>query len=450
MVESGRNDPCPCGSGKKYKQCCAALRALAAPENDPCVPAVEKLLRFGAREEFQEAMAFGMAKCLGLSSDLEKEDLLGDPITPNLMSYLHYDAEIEDGKTLIGLFLERRGSSLLARERGYLEQLAASRLGLYEVIGIAPGVGVHLRDLWTGDELRVEDGPVAEDVKLWDLAIGRVIRTPGGSLRFESDVFFLSTDAKTELLARLEEDRHEMAEVRPEVSTDRFLKLIAFRYFEFILRGPEDNNTVLVTRDGELIEPTIVTFAILNEAAVINALNEAYEEDEGHWLASEIDADGVVHAHGSLAIEEDQLILDTWTSSRAAEERYRLEDLCPDELRHLETRTVSYERYLEESQEDTEARTLDDEEIEAAQQALEQHYRRWIDESIPALQDRTPREVACDESHAGLKADLVELLKKLENREARLPAVEGCPYDFGWIWKELGLERPVAGKSTHS
>ena len=22
MVKTGRNDPCPCGSGKKYKQCC--------------------------------------------------------------------------------------------------------------------------------------------------------------------------------------------------------------------------------------------------------------------------------------------------------------------------------------------------------------------------------------------------------------------------------------------
>ena len=23
----GRNDPCPCGSGKKYKQCCMRTRA---------------------------------------------------------------------------------------------------------------------------------------------------------------------------------------------------------------------------------------------------------------------------------------------------------------------------------------------------------------------------------------------------------------------------------------
>ena len=27
----GRNDPCPCGSGKKYKHCCAMRDAHAAP-----------------------------------------------------------------------------------------------------------------------------------------------------------------------------------------------------------------------------------------------------------------------------------------------------------------------------------------------------------------------------------------------------------------------------------
>ena len=31
----GRNDPCPCGSGRKYKQCCSAVRAAAAPAAAP-------------------------------------------------------------------------------------------------------------------------------------------------------------------------------------------------------------------------------------------------------------------------------------------------------------------------------------------------------------------------------------------------------------------------------
>ena len=29
MVKAGRNDKCPCGSGKKYKQCCAAKETQA-------------------------------------------------------------------------------------------------------------------------------------------------------------------------------------------------------------------------------------------------------------------------------------------------------------------------------------------------------------------------------------------------------------------------------------
>ena len=31
----GRNDPCPCGSGKKYKKCCLAAEAAAAPIKSP-------------------------------------------------------------------------------------------------------------------------------------------------------------------------------------------------------------------------------------------------------------------------------------------------------------------------------------------------------------------------------------------------------------------------------
>jgi len=30
MKQVGRNDPCPCGSGKKYKKCCQSSRSLLA------------------------------------------------------------------------------------------------------------------------------------------------------------------------------------------------------------------------------------------------------------------------------------------------------------------------------------------------------------------------------------------------------------------------------------
>lgn len=30
-TKTGRNDPCPCGSGKKYKRCCMAIKDAEAP-----------------------------------------------------------------------------------------------------------------------------------------------------------------------------------------------------------------------------------------------------------------------------------------------------------------------------------------------------------------------------------------------------------------------------------
>jgi len=36
MAKTGRNDPCPCGSGKKYKQCCLARDETSAlTKTDP-------------------------------------------------------------------------------------------------------------------------------------------------------------------------------------------------------------------------------------------------------------------------------------------------------------------------------------------------------------------------------------------------------------------------------
>jgi hypothetical protein len=31
-MKTGRNDPCPCGSGQKYKKCCAGKEAVQAVE----------------------------------------------------------------------------------------------------------------------------------------------------------------------------------------------------------------------------------------------------------------------------------------------------------------------------------------------------------------------------------------------------------------------------------
>ncbi len=41
MVKIGRNQPCPCGSGKKYKHCCLTAERVAQPQNAPVVPTLK-------------------------------------------------------------------------------------------------------------------------------------------------------------------------------------------------------------------------------------------------------------------------------------------------------------------------------------------------------------------------------------------------------------------------
>ena len=79
MKKLGRNDPCPCGSGKKYKQCC--LKSEDIPKDSDRSEAVPKAIqwiftKYGqiAREALHEGF-FG-----GLDEDeyATLEDLPGD------------------------------------------------------------------------------------------------------------------------------------------------------------------------------------------------------------------------------------------------------------------------------------------------------------------------------------------------------------------------------------
>jgi hypothetical protein len=60
---------------------------------------------------------------------------------------------------------------------------------------------------------------------------------------------------------------------------------------------------------------------------------------------------------------------------------------------------------------------------------------------LPALSGKTPRDAAILEAS---RPRVIDLLKDFENSEARHPSSSAGPYDFTWLWKELGLERPGA------
>jgi hypothetical protein len=71
----------------------------------------------------------------------------------------------------------------------------------------------------------------------------------------------------------------------------------------------------------------------------------------------------------------------------------------------------------------------------------DRHYRTWPDVPLPALGGRTPRHAARLKT---LRPRLIDLLKDLENHEARDAGPDSPAYAFRWMWRELGLEPPTS------
>jgi hypothetical protein len=75
---------------------------------------------------------------------------------------------------------------------------------------------------------------------------------------------------------------------------------------------------------------------------------------------------------------------------------------------------------------------------EAFNRIKEAHYRRTLDEPVPMLGNRTPRE--CARSKQGRKK-LANWIKEIENGELRQAAgTDVPPYDVSWMWRELGVD----------
>jgi hypothetical protein len=60
LVEIGRNEPCPCGSGRKYKKCCLAARDAVAADPE-MVAAVDQALEDDDWDALHDRMEAGMA-----------------------------------------------------------------------------------------------------------------------------------------------------------------------------------------------------------------------------------------------------------------------------------------------------------------------------------------------------------------------------------------------------
>jgi hypothetical protein len=142
-------------------------------------------------------------------------------------------------------------------------------------------------------------------------------------------------------------------------------------------------------------------------------------------------------------LDDRRVVLETTSKARAERGWAFLESLAGDAVRYRATSLESVEQAMARRPRRP-AREADetppDVQAEVVHGFYDRHYQNWVDTPLPALnKGKTPREAVGSKTS---RPKVVALLKDLESHAAR-DRLAGRPgYDFGWLWAELGLERP--------
>ena len=136
------------------------------------------------------------------------------------------------------------------------------------------------------------------------------------------------------------------------------------------------------------------------------------------------------------ATVSDKLRLETNSRERADALRSTVEAVLGDRIEHLvrEHADPLSDKAVEETG-DSRPETLPPEAEQFMLEFKRRHYAEWIDQPIPALNGRTPRESV---RSADGRREVDALLKEAENREHR--SNPDRPFDFTETRRELGLD----------
>ena len=170
MNKIGRNDPCPCGSGQKYKKCCLAKEELLMSRRRDEDRAVHSAIAWLDRNYEDEVAATVLFDFMNEPDDDTMEVFdqlppqLAGVVAANVDEWLLADAELEvDGESIkaIDLILGKGGPILTAHGREWLQELGKRPLTIYEVKEVIKGQGLLLTDLLDPDQPPVRIREVA-------------------------------------------------------------------------------------------------------------------------------------------------------------------------------------------------------------------------------------------------------------------------------------------------
>jgi len=394
--EVGRNRPCPCGSGRKYKLCHATQLRHPFPMRADWL--WTKAVLFALRPR-QREIVVSYAELLAGAD--------GDSFVTALTDPLAHDLALFDGG-LLARFLDQRGALLPDDELALARSWLDSRRQLLEVAEVRPGHGVRCRDLLTREEVYIRDRTLTTQLEPLDLMYGRALPDGAGELRLRDDARFVSRLQRSSLLELL----------RRDAGGEEIAGFFAPRSGLPRLSNAEGEDLVFCTARYDVADPD----------AVWRRLGEHLDDDGGDALFehTEVPGRGAV-IRGTVRRDGDRIALDTNSVERLRRLQALVLDIDPT-AQLVDESTVPVEQALAERDEaGEEPAPVNDLPPEAETELLAEYMREyeknWLDMEIPALRGRTPRDAVADPS---LRDEVATLLDDIEwaQRNRDLPGMD--------------------------
>lgn len=474
--KTGRNDPCPCGSGKKYKKCCLDKEIAKAQDKD--MPTTERKAEHDL-----------IARVIKHSENVPKKDFLNavaqyyriPPIEPlNLpersledggafTEWYVNDYLLPSGRTIIEDFYTKNFNRLKDNEKRLLEAHMQAYESVYEVQEVVKGIGMKLKDIFTGEKFDVREVKGTYSIAKWDITKVRVYTLDGIS-RFAGNGRILPRRSRDGLTAYLQREFEEFKSQTGKAEWSAFMKAKSY-IIEYYYEDLPDEKPSIVTAEGHRMVSAKAYFDVDDFDSVLDAMRGRADfiEDEvvegrsarftwikrgqlkdwktvgntnGYIFATQyVDPSGQVQldALGTVTIDKDKMTLECVSRERLQRGKERLVSIAGKYIRYkvdsFEDIDAVLDRYREAAPADA-AKEISPSHRRIAEAAMNNRMMKWMDEPIPALNGMTPREAALKEES---RQKLIELLKDMENMEERKRLNGELYFDMKRLREEIGL-----------
>lgn len=316
----GRNDRCPCGSGRKFKACCDRNPTVALSLRARLLQF--KAATFAARPHRRSGL-IGLASSAIDPDDPDLAMSLGNRASDPVI----FDLYVFEGGA--GLeYLDERGHRLPEDERDLFERLLEEPRRLWEVTEVRPGTGLTLRDSGRGDEVELAEVRGSTKLAVGEHVLGRVVAVDDAHLML-GQVLLVPLWARAAAI--------ELVDSRPDA--DAFA-----RWYGRLVASSTDRR-----RDGYPLmfrRARLLTDA--SDAELAEALDGVFEDDGVRWV--DLDGDGVVLA--TITLTDDGPVVEAISDRRL--------DLLSDRIRAVLPSAVLEELELDDDDFDDD----DDDELE--------------------------------------------------------------------------------------